>query len=208
MLRRHSNHPGPGRRRAVAAVVAVLAWPVMGQGGRHARAQAGQETGQGPAVSPGARCQAAYQLGQKKAEAGRLVEASRLFASCADLACGDEIWQSCVEENGELHAALPSIIPFAVDEEGTARADVEVILDGHPIARRLRGVAIPVDPGPHELAFRIASRVFATETITAAQGERSRPLSVTCPLTEDQPDGTDEQRNQESGSGPVNYSAD
>ena len=140
--------------------------------------------------------------GQKRAEAGRLVEASRLYASCADLACGDELWQSCVEENGELHAALPSIIPFAVDEEGTARADVEVILDGHPIARRLSGVAIPVDPGPHQLAFSVASRVFATETITAAPGERSRPLSVTCLLTEDQQAGTEENRNQESGSGP------
>jgi hypothetical protein len=198
MLRCHSNHPGPVRRLAVAVVV-VMAWFVMGQGGRGvgrpARAQAEQEKGQAQAVSSQARCQAAYQLGQKKAEAGRLVEASRLFASCADLTCGDEIWQSCVEENGELHAALPSIIPFAVDGEGTARADVQVILDGHPIARRLSGVAIPVDPGPHELAFSIASRVFATETITAAEGERSRPLSVTCPLTEDQQGGIEEHRN-------------
>jgi len=85
-----------------------------------------------------------------------------------------------------LHAVLPSIIPFAVDEDGAVLPDVEVSVDGHPIARNLAGVAIPLDPGQHQVSFSIASRVFATETILAAEGERSRPISVTRPMEIDQ----------------------
>lgn len=131
--------------------------------------------------APPARCQSAYQDGLQNAEAGHLVEASRLFASCADLACGAEIWPACVEENRDLNQALPSIIPFMVDDDGTPVPDVTVQIDGRAIARELAGVAIFVDPGPHRVTFVIRSRVVASESVVVEEGERSRPLSLRDP---------------------------
>jgi hypothetical protein len=164
----------------VAGLIAVIAL-ILGPGERRARAQVGA-VGPEASVSAPPRCGPAYELAQKKADEGRLVEASRLLAACLDLACGDQVWLSCVEESSALQALLPSIIPFAVDEDDTVRPDVEIRLDGRLIARNLAGVAIPVDPGQHQVSFSIASRVFATETILAAEGERSRPVAVTCPV--------------------------
>ena len=134
----------------------------------------------GPAAPP-SRCHAAYQGGLQKAEAGRLVEASRLFASCVDLACGDDLWQACVEENRDLNQALPSIIPFLVEDDGTPVSDVTVQIDGQTIGRELAGVAIFVDPGPHHLSFLLGARVITGESVEVEEGERSRPLSLRDP---------------------------
>jgi hypothetical protein len=193
MFRNLGSLPGLGRQRTGAATPIVIESTglralilmilvILGPGERRARADAGP----GMNVSLPPQCGAAYQLAQRKAEVGKLVEASRLYAACSDPACGDEVWPACVEENGAVHALLPSIIPFAVDQDGTVTLDVEVRLDGLLVARNLAGVAIPVDPGQHQISFSLASQVFATETIVAAQGERSRPISVICPMTIDQ----------------------
>jgi hypothetical protein len=147
-------------------------------GGSVAHAETVQAT---KAKSPARSCQTAFQSAQDKEKAGKLVEASQLFASCSDEVCGTSIWHECVTRNTHLRASLPSIIPLAVDQGGAPRADVEVTMDGHVITSQLTGRAIPVDPGPHEFSFSTGSGVFASAKITVVEGERNRPLSVSCP---------------------------
>ena len=119
--------------------------------------------------------------GVAKEEAGQMVEASKLYLSCSDVACGESVWHACVEANTELRATLPSIVPIAVDADGNPRADVEVKMDGQVITSQLTGLAIAVDPGPHEFSFSVGSDVLASAKISVVEGERNRILSAAKP---------------------------
>lgn len=82
------------------------------------------------------------------------------------------------------------IVPVVTDDTGKPLVDVQVKVDGEPVARRLDGRPLPVAPGPHEFSF--AARVgpwpgrdvSTTEQITIAQGQRG-PIAVSLPS----PDG-------------------
>jgi len=154
----------------------LFASGAMLTGGSIARAQ---EAGGEAKIKPQSRvCQAALQGGQEKEKAGQLVEAQKLYRSCSDIACATATWHACVAANTHLRATLPSIVPVAVDDDGAPRADVEVKMDGQVIASQLTGLAIAVDPGPHEFSFSIDSEIFASTKIEIIEGERNRPLSV------------------------------
>ena len=164
--------------RSLALAVLASASFLALIGGSVARAESAQAT---KAKSSARSCQTAFQSAQDKEKAGKLVEASQLFASCSDEVCGASVWHECIARSTHLRSSLPSVIPLAVDEGGEPRADVEVTMDGHVITSQLTGRAIPVDPGPHEFSFSIGSGVFASAKITVVEGERNRPLSVSCP---------------------------
>ena len=167
------------RSVALAGVLAAFSFLTLASGSS-ARAEEGAPKAKAPA--PVARsCQAAYLSAQDKEKAGQLVEASKLYRSCSDLACGTSVWHACVEANTNLRATLPSIVPVAIDASGDPRADVEVKMDGQVITSQLTGLAIPVDPGPHEFSFSIGSGVFASAKISIVEGERNRILSVSSP---------------------------
>jgi len=125
-------------------------------------------------------CQIAYQTGQEREQSGRLVEASELFARCAEEACGTT-WQECVVRGTRLSSAVPSVVPLVTDDKGDPRIDVQVKMDGRVIASELNGRAIPVDPGTHEFSFSTPAGIFASKKVTFAKGERNRTLAVLMP---------------------------
>jgi hypothetical protein len=134
-----------------------------------------------PAAKTDARaCQIAYQTGQEREQSGRLVEASALFAQCAEETCG-AVWQSCVVQGTRLSSTVPSVVPLVTDDKGDPRVDVQVKMDGHVIASELNGRAIPVDPGTHEFSFSTPAGIFASKKVTFAKGERNRTLAVSMP---------------------------
>lgn len=166
------------RSVAMAGVLVAFSFLTL-VNGSSARAEAGAAKAKAPAV--GLSCQAAYQSAQEKEKAGQLVEANKLYRSCSDVACGTSVWHACVEANTNLRSTLPSIVPVAIDSQGDPRADVEVKMDGQVITSQLTGLAIPVDPGPHEFSFSIGSGVFASAKISIVEGERNRIVSVSSP---------------------------
>jgi len=169
------------RNVALAGVLAAFSFLTLANGSS-ARAEAGAAKAKASPVSRS--CQAAYQSGQEKENAGQLVEAHKLYRSCSDLGCGTAVWHACIEANTHLHATLPSIVPIAIDKSGAPRADVEVKMDGQVIASALTGLSIPVDPGEHEFSFSTASGVFASAKISIVEGERNRIVSVLSPAAE------------------------
>jgi hypothetical protein len=126
-------------------------------------------------------CQVAYRSGQEKEQSGQLVEASQLFAQCAEETCGEALWQDCIVRGTRLSSAVPSVVPLVVDEKGDPRVDVQVKMDGRVITSELNGRAIPVDPGTHEFSFSTPAGVFASKRVTFAKGERNRTLAVSLP---------------------------
>jgi hypothetical protein len=168
------------RSAGLAGLLAAFSFLTLANGSI-ARAEAGAAKGKAPVARS---CQAAYQSAQDKEEAGQLVEAHKLYLSCSDIACGTSVWHACVEANTSLRATLPSIVPVAIDAGGDPRVDVEVKMDGQVITSQLTGLAIPVDPGPHEFSFSIGSGVFASAKISIVEGERNRVVSVSSPRPE------------------------
>jgi hypothetical protein len=147
------------------------------QGGSTARGESARAR---PSASARA-CQVAYENGQQKEQVGHLVEASQLFAQCAEESCGTTLWQDCIVRGTRISTALPSVVPLVIDETGAARTDVQVKMDGQLIASQINGRAIPIDPGTHEFSFSTSAGVFASQKLTVAKGERNQALAVSYP---------------------------
>lgn len=160
----------------ITACGLLLVGALLFRGGARAHSEPAR-----PATKTDARaCQIAYQTGQEREQSGRLVEASELFARCAEEACGTT-WQECVVRGTRLSSAVPSVVPLVTDDKGDPRVDVQVKMDGRVIASELNGRAIPVDPGTHEFSFSTPAGVFASKKVTFAKGERNRTLAVSMP---------------------------
>jgi hypothetical protein len=161
----------------IAACGTLLAGALLFRGGARAHGEPAR-----PVTKSDARaCQMAYQTGQEREQSGRLVEASELFAQCAEESCGTTLWQDCIVRGTRLSSAVPSVVPLVVDEKGDPRVDVQVKMDGRVITSELNGRAIPVDPGTHEFSFSTPAGVFASKKVTFAKGERNRTVAVSLP---------------------------
>jgi hypothetical protein len=172
-----SHHRLIGRSVRISACGMLLLGMSLFQGGATARSESAR-----PRPSADARaCQVAYEGGQQKEQLGRLVEASQLFAQCAEESCGAAMWQNCIVRGTRISTALPSVVPLVVDENGAPRTDVQVRMDGQVIASQISGRAIPIDPGTHEFSFSTSAGVFASQKLTIGKGERNHALAVSYP---------------------------
>jgi hypothetical protein len=70
------------------------------------------------------------------------------------------------------------VVPVALDESGNPVADVRVSVDGQPLAAKIDGRSLQVDPGLHEFSFQTAGGALSTQKILIMQGQRNRPISV------------------------------
>lgn len=174
-----SHHRLIGRRTGVriGACGVLLLGMSLFQGGTMARS----ETVRSRSGAEARACQVAYQSGQQKEQNGHLVEASQLFAQCAEESCGATLWQDCIVRGTRISTALPSVVPLVVDESGAPRTDVQVKMDGQVIASQINGRAIPIDPGTHEFSFSTSAGVFASQKLTIGKGERNHELAVSYP---------------------------
>jgi len=172
-----SHHRLIGRSVRISACGMLLLGMSLFQGGATARSESAR-----PRPGADARaCQVAYEGGQQKEQMGRLVEASQLFAQCAEESCGATMWQNCIVRGTRISTALPSVVPLVVDENGAPRTDVQVRMDGQVIASQISGRAIPIDPGTHEFSFSTSAGVFASQKLTIGKGERNHALAVSYP---------------------------
>ncbi|GAC1352281.1 MAG: hypothetical protein NVSMB1_13600 [Polyangiales bacterium] len=77
----------------------------------------------------------------------------------------------------DVNARLPTVVLAARDAKGHDLLIVHVSLDGAPIAERLGGTAIAVDPGPHVFRFEASGSTATDERIIIHEGEKARLVS-------------------------------
>jgi hypothetical protein len=123
-------------------------------------------------------CAVAYRNAVVLEQAAHLRQAKDLLLSCAKATCGAFVKQQCTSRYAQLESDIPSVVPLVSDESGEPRVDVQVTMDGEPIAARLDGRALPVDPGLHEFSFVVDGAVISTQKIMIVQGQRNRPISI------------------------------
>lgn len=124
-------------------------------------------------------CLGASEKGQRARTAGKLREAREQFLVCSSEGCPAMVRRDCAQWQGEVIATLPSIVLGAKDRAGRDLFDVSVSIDGEPLAKKLDGKSISVDPGPHTFKFEMAGAPPVIERALVKEGEKTRVIAVT-----------------------------
>ena len=138
--------------------------------------------------SPAHACLASFSGAEEQARSGRLREAQEQFSKCAKASCGT-LQKKCAAGAERASADLAHVAIVVNDSAGQPLVDVLVKMDGEPLATRLDGRALPMDPGVHEFTFgaRVGQPgryVWLTRKIMVVEGQRE-PISVTLPAPAD-----------------------
>lgn len=126
-------------------------------------------------------CVDAHSKGQDARESGQLVQASKLFLTCAQPSCPELVQRDCARLADELERQTPSVTFAARDAAQNDLPDTRVLVDGTVVASRLGdGKAHELDPGRHEVRFVHAGAELVLDVVVS-QGEKGRALVGTFP---------------------------
>jgi hypothetical protein len=111
-------------------------------------------------------------------KAGKLHDALKELAVCAEPTCSAEVKAECAKRIAEVQAALPTVVFAATDASGSDIGDLTVTLDGATLRDSRSGRAVPVDPGPHTVRFQATGKPGTERTFIFREGEKDRLVSV------------------------------
>src|SRR5262249_48769061 len=126
-----------------------------------------------------AACIASADAGQDLRDRHKLVAAREQFVACASEACPAAVRKDCIQWQSDVEARLATRAVVAAGEEGgNDLADVKVSADGKPIAERLDGTSVSMDPGEHTVVFAGPGRQPARLDVIVREGEKNRQLQA------------------------------
>jgi hypothetical protein len=105
---------------------------------------------------------------------GRLNEAREKLTLCMDSACPAMVRDDCSQRLDELERGQPTIVFEAKDASGSDVSGVRVTIDGQPLADKLAGTALRVDPGEHTFTFASEGQEPLTKSFVIHEGEKNR----------------------------------
>jgi len=119
-------------------------------------------------------CVEANDAAQDLRQSGKLRQAREKLAVCASASCPGVVRDDCTQRLAELDSAMPHIVFAAKDSAGNDLVDVKVTIDGAPLADRLDGSSLKVDPGPHVFAFTWEGHPAVTKKLVLAEHDQAR----------------------------------
>jgi hypothetical protein len=119
-------------------------------------------------------CVEANDAAQDLRQSGKLLEAREKLAVCAAASCPGVVRDDCTQRLAEVDSAMPHIVFAAKDAAGNDIVDVKVAIDGAPLADRLDGSSIKVDPGPREFVFTWEGHRSVTKKFVLAEHDQAR----------------------------------
>lgn len=119
-----------------------------------------------------------------------LREAREQLLVCAARTCPGEVRAQCEQHLIEVNAQIPTIVFEAKDAAGNDLSAVSVSMDGKPLADRLEGTAISIDPGQHSFHFESAGVPPVDKSFVLHESEKERreripfsaPIGAAAPL--------------------------
>jgi hypothetical protein len=123
-------------------------------------------------------CATAYVQSQVQRHAGHLIASREQLIVCSN-ECANTLRDDCAGWLHEVEAALPSVVIEAFGPDGHEAIDVRVSCDGTPIASRLTGHALPMDPGPHTCHAEMAGASPFDGPLIVHEGEQHRLWRIT-----------------------------
>jgi hypothetical protein len=115
--------------------------------------------------------QVAFNTAECEARLGRLVSALGNYRVAASQAADDKRAKGVLQEVPARIDELEARIPKLTIKRGSGSESATVELDGTEIGSAQLGVAIPVDPGPHQVVARVGNKQYLHETVTLAEKE-------------------------------------
>lgn len=123
-----------------------------------------------------AECKATYAHAQERQQAGSLREARDLLVACTKPPCSKTMRRQCEIEYNALDSRIPTVVLLFTDKNGSPRADVQVQMDGQPLASQLDGRPVAIDPGVHEFAFKTADGQTMTKKLMIVEADHDRAI--------------------------------
>jgi hypothetical protein len=120
------------------------------------------------------QCVEANDGAQDLRQAGKLRQARETLALCASASCPAIVRDDCTQRLTELDSAMPHVVFAAKDAAGNDLVDVKVTIDGAPLADRLDGSSLKVDPGPHVFVFTWEGHPSVTKKLVLAEHDQAR----------------------------------
>jgi hypothetical protein len=151
------------RARSVAVMAAVL-------------------LGAAPAIADDKEeCAKAYTEGQSLRDEHKLIEARTRLRVCAQQTCASFMQNDCATWLAQVESRLPAIVLSAHTPAGDAITSATVTMDGatQPLASKLDGRAIDVNPGEHEFVFVGADGERAVVKVIVPEGEHAQKVAAT-----------------------------
>ena len=93
------------------------------------------------------QCIAANDHAQEFRQAGKLSKAREQLVLCVAQSCPGPVREDCAQRLDEVDKAMPTIVFVVKDASGNDVSGVSVTMDGQPLAAKLTGAAVAVDPG-------------------------------------------------------------
>jgi hypothetical protein len=125
-----------------------------------------------------AECLAAASKGQTLRDAHALIEARAQFQICARRECPPLVQTDCGAWLEAVERTLPSIVLSAQDATGRDLFDVTVTADGNPLATKLDGQSVPMNPGAHSFRFELPGGTSGTVSVLVKEGEQAQRVAV------------------------------
>jgi len=122
------------------------------------------------------QCFSAHEQGQVARTARKHRAAAEQFAVCAQEACPAVVRDECSKWLTDARAAIPSVVPSAIDRQGRDVTNVKVSVDGEPLTEQLDGRAFELDPGEHTFVFVLADGTRHEQKFVLNEGERNRQV--------------------------------
>jgi hypothetical protein len=123
-------------------------------------------------------CIAANRDAQELRRENKLVDAKKKLLACADPSCPAVVNHDCTIWLSEVDGLQPTIVIDAKDSSGQDVSAVQVTVDGHPLAEKLDGTALAVDPGVRVFAFTVAGGPPLTRSLRINEGEKNRRVEI------------------------------
>jgi hypothetical protein len=131
------------------------------------------------ARADGQACNDSYEQGQVLRKDNKLLEARDMFRACVNTCVLDSKKKSCGDWLAQAERDIPTIVLSAKDRSGAALVDVVVTMDGKPLATKLDGRSIEVNPGPHPFSFEGPDGTRSQIQVVAETGKKDTPVAAT-----------------------------
>jgi hypothetical protein len=123
-------------------------------------------------------CFNAHEQGQLAKANRKLLKAEESFAVCAAEGCPGVVREECGKWLADLQAAIPTVVPTAVDSAGHDTTECVVTVDGQPLSDRLDGRSFKVDPGEHLFRFVLADGTSIEQKHVLSEGDVRRRITA------------------------------
>ena len=109
----------------------------------------------------------------------KLRDARAQLLICSAASCPGDVRDECIRRVGEVNVAMPTIVFEPKDAASSDLSAVKVTMDGAPLAERLEGTALSIDPGEHTFTFDTPGQPPIQKQFVIREGEKDRRERIT-----------------------------